>query len=100
MDQLGHEKLLYSVETGYAQKWFSESEMAYFEKAGDLDWVHGWHKIELHRDTGPYSNTVDPCKKHLVPRRRTRPLTIDQDWIDGTDLTGVDPFKNPVAISL
>lgn len=100
VDRLGADKLVYSVETVHAQKWYSESEMEYFKKAGDDAWVHGWHRIELHRDTGTYSQTAPANKQHLVPRRITRPLTIDHAWMERTDLTGVDPFTNAVSIPL
>ena len=100
IDRLGPEKLLYSIETVHAQKWYSESEMEYFKKAGDETWVHGWHRIELHRDTGPYSGSISPSKRRNAPRRVTRPLKVDHDWIERTDLSGIDPFMSPVSISL
>lgn len=98
VDRLGFDKLFYSVETAFAQKWQSETEMSYYKKAGDFSWVHGYDLVELHRDTGPYSDRIDPKVRHLVPRRRTRPLTIDIDWVERTDFSGADPFTNPIPV--
>ena len=100
MDRLGPDKLLYSVETAHAQKWYSRSEMAYFRRAGDYDMINGEHRIEVHRDTGPYSRTIDPKKKHRVPKRRTRKLMFDEDWYERTNIPDVDPFTHAVAIML
>ncbi len=100
MDEMGPDVLGYSIETVHAQKWFSKTEMDYFRRAGDYDWYHGGNLIEVHRDTGPFRSSVDPKKKHMVPHRRTRPLTIDDDWYAKTDLTGVDPFKYAVSMPL
>lgn len=100
IDRIGPEKLAYSIESVHAQKWYSESEMEYFKRAGDDMMVHGWLKIEIHRDTGPFSKTIDPKKRHMVPHRKTRTLQVDHDWIEKTDLTGADPFTGPVSIQL
>ncbi|SFS20079.1 hypothetical protein [Yoonia litorea] len=100
VDRLGPDRLLYSVETAHAQKWYSESEMAYFRRAEDFDMINGAHRIEVHRDTGPHDQSIDPEKKHRVPIRRTRKLRFDEDWYNRTDIPDVDPFTHAVAIML
>lgn len=77
--------MLYSVENTYAQRWMSQSEMQLFGDGGYEWWVHGWHRIELHRDFGPWKK-VDPAFNPLrqFPRPRTRTLRWDEEWIRAT----------------
>ena len=91
IDSLGEDTLFYSVESVHAQKWQSQSEMQFLTQFGSSEEVHGFERIEIHRDTGPYSRyTIDPAKKRFVKRRRTRKLQYDPEWMDQTDYSGYD----------
>jgi hypothetical protein len=82
----------YSVETTHAQKWYSESEVDYIRKT-DADLLSdGSHKIEIHRDHGPFPphNTL-PHLKGRMRDLRTRRLTYDAEWESMTDCTDINP---------
>lgn len=100
MDRLGPEKIYYTVENAYAQKWLSQSETLYHIKAGDLDWLHGYHRTEVHRDLGPYLIEVDPKLKHLIKFRRSRKLSVDEEWYDATDVSHLNPTTDPITMIL
>lgn len=95
VDDMGPDKLLYSVENVHAQKWYSQTEVAFLKKVasitGDYSNIPGAEQIEIHRDREPYSKTINPRFKHKVPRRRTRPLQVDPDWYRLTDKSGDEP---------
>lgn len=82
MDQLGVGLIYYSVESVHAQKWYSEFEMDYI-RATDYDlYANSEHRIELHRDTGPFSGSkvlpeLQGGKRRLV----SRPLQDDPEWV-------------------
>lgn len=82
MDQLGVGLIYYSVETVHAQKWYSEFEMDYI-RATDYDFYSdARHRVELHRDTGPFSATkVLPELQGGRRRLVSRPLQDDPEWV-------------------
>ncbi len=98
MDRMGSKKLRYSIENLHAQKWLSPSETQFYISSGQYDWLHGYHRIEIHRDVGPDQEGVDPAIKHLVPRRRSRRLQIDDDWYELTDFSKIDPVMGIVPV--
>tara|TARA_Y100000815_G_scaffold271965_1_gene299755 strand:- start:17 stop:1255 length:1239 start_codon:yes stop_codon:yes gene_type:complete len=62
----GFDKLMFSYESGHAQRWYNQQETLMFLEDGHLEEMHGYCKIEVHRDDGVSG------KK---PRRRARALT-------------------------
>ena len=92
IDRVGASQVYYSVETTHAQKWYSESEMEYIRMT-DGDMINnGSHRIEIHRDCGPfYQNKVLPHLKGRTRPLRTQKLTYDPEWEAMTDCYGIDP---------
>ena len=93
VDRVGARQMHYSVETTHAQKWYSESEVDYIRKT-DADLLSdGSHKIEIHRDHGPFPphNTLLHLKGRMRDLR-TRRLTYDAEWEAMTDCTDIDPY--------
>ena len=87
IDRIGERLAFYSVESVHAQKWYSESEMEYIRTVDYDLYADGRHRIEMHRDTGPFSKYQ--IQKHLKGRLRslrTRRLRYDPDWVDQTDI--------------
>lgn len=95
MDRLGPDLVYYSTESVHAQKWYSESEIRYV-RGVDYDMTSdGRHRIEIHRDTGPFSrNRILPHLKGRTRRLRTRPLQLDEEWERMTEYSGYDPFTD------
>jgi len=95
VDDMGPDKLLYSVENVHAQKWYSQTEVAFLKQVasitGDYSNIPGAEQIEIHRDREPYMKTIDPKVKHRVPKRFTRPLQVDPEWYRLTDKSGEEP---------
>ena len=98
VDSLGEDSNYYSVESAHAQKWYSESEMAFIRDT-DYDMTSdGQHRIEIHRDTGPF-NTFN-VQQHLKGKTRrlmSRKLRYDEDWVRDTDMSGYVIGRTPVS---
>ncbi len=92
VDGIGPDRTFFSIESSHAQKWYSASEMLLIRKI-DYDMTSsGEHRIEMHRDVGPFDRSKR--KKHLIGRTRafrSRKLRHDPDWLRLTDVSNVDP---------
>lgn len=91
MERMGPNRLFYSVENGYAQKWLSESETDLASQQEEFEWLHGHTRIEVHRDTWPIMNETSSTSRIRPPRRRSRKLQYDEEWVEQTDVSSVDP---------
>ena len=93
IDSMDEKTIYYSVESVHAQKWYSESELAWIRLTDfDTDSM-GHHRFEMHRDTGPFSERViDPKFKRKFRLLRSRPLVYDKEWVDMTDCSDIDPM--------
>lgn len=92
VDDLGADKLIYTVENRIAQKWLSESELAYVRRF-DLDVDRqGRNPIELKRDDPLLNNGyLSPVSIHHPPCiLKTRRLRFDPDWYNATDCSGMN----------
>lgn len=97
VDRMGISNMYYAVESVHAQKWQSRSEMQHLIRYGTPEEVHGYFRREIHRDTGPHSRyLIDPLIKKFTKSRKTRPLQLDPDWQEKTDLDGYDPEKHVI----
>ena len=90
-DRMGPMRMSYSVENAYAQKWLSRSETQWVIHREEYEWLHGYQRTEVHRDVGPVDTVVPSHLRQFVPRRRTRALRYDEDWLSKTDLSALDP---------
>lgn len=91
VDRLGPEKTYFSVESVHAQKWLSERELDYVRYRDADVGRRGTHLVEIHRDSGMFSQRViQPKLKGRCRRLRSRPLKYDPVWIDMTDCDGQD----------
>lgn len=104
IDDMGPDRLFYTVENVHAQKWYSRTEVEFLKQVasmtGDYSNVPGAEQIELHRDREPFQKTIDPRIKHLVPRRITRPLRHDPDWYQLTDMSQTTPTFQGMQLPL
>lgn len=93
IDRMGLGLIYYSVESVHAQKWYSDSEMDYIRHS-DLDmYANDNHRIEMHRDTGPFQErVVIPRLKGRARSLRSRPLIRDHEWEKMTDCSNADPM--------
>jgi hypothetical protein len=93
IDGMDEKTIYYSVESVHAQKWYSDSELAWI-RLTDFDmYSDGKHRIEMHRDTGPFSERQrDPKLKGRFKSLRSRPLVRDTEWEKMTDCSGADPM--------
>lgn len=92
VDDLGVENLMYTVENRTAQKWLSESELAYVRRF-DLDMdKDGRHPIELKRDdpildSGSFASVINHSPQRIP---KTRSLRFDPNWYEATDCAGMN----------
>lgn len=87
MDRVGPDKIYYSVESVHAQKWYSQTEVQYLRESGLDMYSDGRHRVEIHRDTGPFSRHVtQPNLKGNLRFLRSRPLQEDREWMRLTDI--------------
>ncbi|MTI43444.1 hypothetical protein JM93_03866 [Roseibium hamelinense] len=90
IDRMGAKGIHFSVESAYAQKWYSESEMDYI-RALDLDICNKrGHRIEMHRDTGPFSSRRPKLKHGRYRLLKSRPMIFDNEWVMETSCTGIN----------
>jgi len=102
VDDLGAENLMYAVENRTAQKWLSESELAYVRRF-DLDMDEGGrHPIELKRDDPmlggeSFESVTNHSPQHTL---KTRTLRFDPSWYEATDCAGmsVDEYYHTFGV--
>lgn len=99
VDHMGPKRMMVSIETRWAQRWYSQSECQYI-RATDLDLVGETDDlIEPHRGrefyyTGKNKPSIVGKMRYL----RTRPLKYDHEWYVCTDISEADPFTSPVSL--
>lgn len=91
IDSMDEKTIYYSVESVHAQKWYSPSELDWMRQT-DFDTDNmGHHRLEMHRDTGPFSERIiDPKFKGKFRSLRSRPLVRDTEWEEMTDCSSID----------
>ncbi len=104
VDRMGPDRICYSVENAYAQKWYSESETQLLFDRGEFHYLHGHTRVEVHRDAEPFDEdspefgVILTGRKQKKTIRKRRALRFDEGWLNATDVTEAEDRFAPISL--